>query len=117
MLFPSSPLQKTSSPNKGGAPSTVDYAFGCTEEKLRKLVPRLHVVVFGLKQIGSPSDDKYDRTKGAGYVAECDGQYADALSRNITASRHRDRDRLTPGDPYTCPSFARASAIASLTTG
>ena len=34
-------------------------------------------------QIGSPSDDKYDRTKGAGYVAECDGQYADVFSRNI----------------------------------
>ena len=55
------------------------YAFGCTEEKLRKLI-------FGLKQIGSPSDDKYDRTKGAGYVAACDGQYADALSRNIGVS-------------------------------
>ena len=67
------------SDDKGGAPSTAEghvYAFGCTEEKLCKLV-------FGLKQIGSPSDDKYDRTKGAGYVAECDGQYADALSRNI----------------------------------
>ena len=58
--------------------STV-YAFGCTEEKVRKRV-------FGLKQIGSPSDDKYDRTKGAGYVAACDGQYADALSRNIGVS-------------------------------
>ena len=46
--------------------STV-YALGCTEEKVRKRV-------FGLKQIGSPSDDKYDRTKGAGYVAACDGR-------------------------------------------
>ena len=28
----------------------------------------------------------YDRIKGAGYVAECDGQYSDALSRNIGVS-------------------------------
>ena len=32
------------------------------------------------------SHSKYDRTKGAGYVAACDGQYADALSRNIGVS-------------------------------
>ena len=40
--------------DKGGAPSPAEghvYAFGCTKEKLRKLV-------FGLKQIGDPSDNK-----------------------------------------------------------
>ena len=64
---------------KGGAPSTAEghvYAFGCTEENLRK-------VVHGLKQIGDPSDDKYDRTTGKGHVAEHRGQYADAHDRNI----------------------------------
>ena len=41
--------------DKGGAPCTAEghvYAFGCTVEKLRKLV-------FGLKQIGDPFDNKF----------------------------------------------------------
>ena len=57
---------------KGGAPSTAEghvYAFGCTEEDLRKLV-------YGLKQIGAPDDDTYDRTTGLSFVAAANGQYA-----------------------------------------
>jgi len=64
---------------KGGAPSTAEghiYAFGCTEENIRKLV-------YGLKQIGDPSDEKYDRSTGKGRVDKVDGQYADALQRGI----------------------------------
>ena len=49
----------TGSFSRPGPRKSQQYAFGCTEEKLRKLV-------FGLKQIGDPSDNKYDRTKGAG---------------------------------------------------
>ena len=52
------------------------YAFGCTEENIRKLV-------YGLKQIGDPSDEKYDRSTGKGRVDKVDGQYADALQRGI----------------------------------
>ena len=47
-----------------------------TEERLRKLV-------FGLKQIGEPTDGKYDRTTGTGFVDATPGQYADALDRGI----------------------------------
>ena len=40
-----------------------------------------------LSDVGAPrATPAVDRTKGAGYVAECDGQYADALSRNIGVS-------------------------------
>ena len=65
----------------GGAPSTADghfIAFGCTEEDLRKRV-------LGLAQIGSPSTapgSAFDRTTGTGYVAACDGDYADAIAKN-----------------------------------
>ena len=71
------------SERNGGAPSTAEghiHAFGCTEEKLRKLV-------LGLKQVGSRDDDApYDRATGAGFVAACDGQYADALSKGVGVS-------------------------------
>ena len=63
----------------GGAPSSAEghiYAFGCTEESVRKLV-------YGLKQIGEPTDAKYDRNTGKGRVEKADGQYADALQRGV----------------------------------
>ena len=65
------------SSSKGGAPSTADghlIAFGCTEEDLRKKV-------FGLKLIGSPNEDAFNRLTGKGFVAACDGDYADAIAK------------------------------------
>ena len=56
--------------NGAPPPSTAEGhidAFGCTEEKLRKLV-------LGLKQVGSPDDAPYNRATGAGFVAACHGQ-------------------------------------------
>ena len=49
-------------------------AFGCTEEDLRKKV-------FGLKLIGSPNEDAFNRLTGKGFVAACDGDYADAIAK------------------------------------
>jgi hypothetical protein len=42
--------------------------------------------VLGLKQVGSRDDAPYDRMTGAGFVAACDGQYADALSKGVGVS-------------------------------
>ena len=70
------------SERNGGAPSTAEghiHAFGCTEKKLRKLV-------LGLKQVGSRDDAPYDRMTGAGFVAACNGQYTDALSKGAGVS-------------------------------
>ena len=62
------------STDNGGAPSSAEghiYAFGCTAERLCKLV-------FGLKQIGDEGDRPFSRATREGFVAACDGQYADA---------------------------------------
>ena len=45
-----------------------------------------HNLVLGLKQVGSRDDAPYDRMTGAGFVAACDGQYADALSKGVGVS-------------------------------
>ena len=42
--------------------------------------------MLGLKQVGSRDDAPYDRMTGAGFVAACDGQYADALSKGVGVS-------------------------------
>ena len=42
--------------------------------------------MLGLKQVGSRDDAPYDRATGAGFVAACDGQYADALSKGVGVS-------------------------------
>ena len=76
-LPPSISRQTQGSSSKGGAPSTADghlIAFGCTEEDLRKKV-------FGLKLIGSPNEDAFNRLTGKGFVAACDGDYADAIAK------------------------------------
>ena len=68
----------------GSAPSTTEghiYAFGNTAESLRKLV-------FGLAQISDPGDRAFDRTTGKGFVAACQGQYADALAKGHDVSLH-----------------------------
>ena len=58
---------------------------------------RLRKLVFGLKQIGDPpSDSKYDRTKGAGYVAECDGQYGSAATSASPSCSSRPPVRSAP---------------------
>ena len=62
---------------KGGAPSTADghlIAFGNTLESSIK-------TVLGLKQIGTDGERPYDRCSGQGFVAACDGDYADALRK------------------------------------
>ena len=64
----------------GGAPSTADgffIAFGNTLESLRKRV-------LGLTQVGTPDEAAFDRTTGQGYVAACDGDYADALRKRFS---------------------------------
>ena len=43
-------------------------------------------LVLGLKQVGSRDDDPYDRATGAGFIAACNGQYADALSKGVGVS-------------------------------
>ena len=60
-----------------GCPSTVDgdrFAFGCTEEALRRKV-------YGLKAVGSDGDQPFNRVTGQGRVLACDGDYADALRK------------------------------------
>ena len=66
----------------GRAPSTAEghtHAFGCTDGKL----------VLGLKQVGSRDDAPYDRVTGTGFVAACDGQYADGPTPSPKASASR----------------------------
>ena len=46
-------------------------------ERLRNLV------TVGLKRIGSEGERAFDRATGQGFVAACDGQYADALSKGV----------------------------------
>ena len=58
------PFKKSEALGLGSAPSTAEghtYAFGNTAKSLRRLV-------FGLKQIGDPSDRAFDRTTGEGFV-------------------------------------------------
>jgi hypothetical protein len=43
-------------------------------------------VMLGLKQVGSRHDAPYDRVTGASFVAACNGQYADALSKGVGVS-------------------------------
>jgi hypothetical protein len=43
-------------------------------------------LVLGLEQVGSRDDAPYDRVTGASFVAACDGQYADALSKGVGVS-------------------------------
>ena len=57
---------------QGGAPSTTDgdghsYAGGNTEELLR-------AIVFGLPELGAPTDPAFDRLTGVGWVAKRKGQ-------------------------------------------
>ena len=51
------------------------HRIGCTEEDLRK-------TVFGLEHIGALDEPAFDRTNGTGYVAACDGDYADAIAKH-----------------------------------
>ena len=58
-------------------PSTSDgrlVAFGNTLESAIK-------TVLGLKQRGTDGERAFDRTTGEGFVAACDGDYADALRK------------------------------------
>ena len=65
------------------------YAFGNTAESLRKLV-------FGLTQIGDPSDRAFDRTTGTGFVAACRGDYSDALAKGHGVSLHHAESTGAP---------------------
>ena len=72
-----SPALGHGSAAKGGAPSTADghlIAFGNTLESLIKST-------LGLKQRGAEGQRPFDRPSGEGFVAACDGDYADALRK------------------------------------
>ena len=79
----------------GGAPSTVDggrYAFGNTEERLRRLV-------LGLDGHGQPGEAPLDRRTGRGWVRATTGSYTDALRKghHVTLLVAENSGALAPG--------------------
>ena len=79
----------------GGAPSTVDggrYAFGNTEERLRRLV-------LGLDGHGQPGEAPLNRHTGRGWVRATTGSYTDALRKghHVTLLVAENSGALAPG--------------------
>ena len=76
-------------------------------------------LLFGLAQIGDPGDRAFDRATGEGFVAACQGQYADALAKGHGVSLHHAESTgaLGPVLMATLRILARQSRLQGATDG